>query len=546
MKLSPELLNSAFFDESEFNAIFNAHGLYNTEQFVLRLSPKNHSLIDGIVNGDFDQSNIDSDTVQAYSTYLHETIHWWQHVGSTTGLVMSLCYPLQTHSNIEHIKEWSSLGYSRKSIKEAAREGELSGKTHLDKGQALANTIVNNTMDFEFFKKWILKPDLALDIYNDPYFESQGHCFHVVYSNFVSTVSELFDPDSKVMHYNSGWEKEFNQLTADKVMGYYYGSPLFRRRVGVVDIFEGQACFSQMQFLANINGASFDVEEFKSAGMLHGVYEKAFNEFVDLTGIKRPVSVLDPSIALFLLICDLSINPVEGFPCEINDFCNFVNHADPGIRFELLCRSVNDLKLNVDELIIHYSKEEYINVSSILLSKAGLEQTSNGWNTINLWLDSCPELVNLLNERKSFSFSPENIPIRLMLSSFILFSLDKMSRPEFFCWPGYWKTHRSKGDGIESMWLNNLSLFSDKEDDDGIFIRQFPGIDSEKLKATLNNFFGSNLIYNLSRQWVLREGEFSLDFSWLSEKITEQEWRDWAEAFFEKQYGMGLSSIEIN
>lgn len=545
MKLSPELLDSAFFDESEFNAIFNAHGLYNTEQFVLRLSPKNHSLIDKIVDSDFDQSNLDSNTVQAYSTYLHETIHWWQHVGSTTGLVMSLCYPLQTHSNIEHIKEWCSLGYSRKSIKETAKEGELSGKTHIDEGQALANTIVNNTMDFEFFKKWILKPEISIDIYNDPYFESQGHCFYVVYSNFVSTVSELFDPYSKVMHYNSEWEKEFTQLTADKVMGYYYGSPLFRRRAGVVDIFEGQACFSQMQFLANISGSSYKLEDFKAVGMLHGVYEKAFNEFVELTDIERPVSVLDPSIALFLLICDLSINPVEGFPCEINDFSNFVNHADPGIRFELLCRSVNELNLNVDELITHYSKEEYINVSSILLRQAGLEQISKGWDAINLWLDRCPELANLVNEKKSFDFGPENISFRLMFSSFISFNLDKMSRPEFFCWPGYWKIHSSKGDGIESLWLNNLSVFSDKEDDDGIFIRQFPGVDSKHLKTTLDNFFGSNLIYNLSRQWVLRKGEFSFNFDWLSEKITEQEWRDWAEEFFEKQYGIRLSDIEI-
>ena len=23
---------------------------------------------------------------RAYSTYVHETIHWWQHVGTTTGL----------------------------------------------------------------------------------------------------------------------------------------------------------------------------------------------------------------------------------------------------------------------------------------------------------------------------------------------------------------------------------------------------------------------------------------------------------------------------
>ena len=91
--------------------------------------------------------------------------------------------------------------------------------------------------------------------------------------------------------------------------------------------------------------------------------------------------------------------------------------------------------------------------------------------------------------------------------------------------------------------LKILSLFSDKEDDDGIFIRQFPGKTSEDLKNTLNVFFGNNLIYDLSRQWVLNEGEFSFDFRWLSENITELEWKKWGDAFFEKQYGISISNI---
>jgi len=39
LKLLSELLNSSAADTRSFNAVFNAHGLYNTEQFVLRLSP---------------------------------------------------------------------------------------------------------------------------------------------------------------------------------------------------------------------------------------------------------------------------------------------------------------------------------------------------------------------------------------------------------------------------------------------------------------------------------------------------------------------------
>ena len=42
------------------------------------------------------------DRAQAFSTLLHETVHWWQHVGSTYGLMLSLTYPTQLHGNYNH------------------------------------------------------------------------------------------------------------------------------------------------------------------------------------------------------------------------------------------------------------------------------------------------------------------------------------------------------------------------------------------------------------------------------------------------------------
>ncbi|MEQ9567239.1 MAG: hypothetical protein RLN85_15740, partial [Pseudomonadales bacterium] len=68
-----------------FKATLKGRGLYNTFQFVLRLSPVVHrklaSMPDGIVTSDA----IDLEGVEAFSTYMHETIHWWKHVGSTYG-----------------------------------------------------------------------------------------------------------------------------------------------------------------------------------------------------------------------------------------------------------------------------------------------------------------------------------------------------------------------------------------------------------------------------------------------------------------------------
>lgn len=66
---------------SEFAAVLNARGLYSTTQFVLRLSPRIHELVDALTSRKIDGYDPD-ELFSAYSTYLHETVHWWQHVGS--------------------------------------------------------------------------------------------------------------------------------------------------------------------------------------------------------------------------------------------------------------------------------------------------------------------------------------------------------------------------------------------------------------------------------------------------------------------------------
>ena len=75
-----------------FEASHTAHGMYETMRFVLRLSPRNHQLVDSIGLGPRAADEISPEALQAYSTYIHETVHWWQHVGSTSGLLLSLSY----------------------------------------------------------------------------------------------------------------------------------------------------------------------------------------------------------------------------------------------------------------------------------------------------------------------------------------------------------------------------------------------------------------------------------------------------------------------
>jgi hypothetical protein len=106
MEMDPQLLSSVTSSACpvDLNACFNAHGLYNPVQCVLRLSPEVHRRLAALPDGIASFNEVQFEGLQAFSTYLHETVHWWQHVGSTAGLVLSLSYPAQAHANYPHLK----------------------------------------------------------------------------------------------------------------------------------------------------------------------------------------------------------------------------------------------------------------------------------------------------------------------------------------------------------------------------------------------------------------------------------------------------------
>ena len=527
---------------ADFKAVLSAHGLYNSEQFVLRLSPLNHRLLnEANIGASATLTTYSPELLRAFSTYLHETIHWWQHVGTTTGVVLSLCYPNQTHGNLKFLSEWSSMVKPTKSIKSWAMQGELSGSTHANKAQSNANIITNNAVDLDFFKLWLMCPGEESHIYHDPYFESQGHCFNIAYSTLLNNLSPDLDPNFNKLPDPRVWENRFHDLALREVFGYFYQSPIVRRKVGVVELFEGQASFCQMQFIAGAQGVT-QLSDFREMGMLHGVYERAFLKFLEITNIGEPESVRDPVVSLFMMICDLSVNPVEGFPCDIVDFERFVHAADPGLRFEILCNTVSKDPRKFRNRFKRLDGNEYASVSRELMENAGLMHPEAGWEQVACWLED--ELFEqLMTERTSCSFSHKNLVQRVILSNFLAISCDRKKHPEFFCWPGYWMSEGGQEAWCRELWLKNLSLFSDQEDNGGIFIRNFPNAKKADLEQTLNLFFGNNLFYNLTRQWILDDGPFSYGFSWLSENYAEKDWQTAADRLFRSQYGIAIADI---
>lgn len=139
----------------------------------------------GICSGDQDIALLD-----AFSTYFHETIHWWQHIGSTTGLLLSLSPILQTHINYEYLKSILQNIGPQKPLKTLAEKPP--GTFRLDIENNL-NRVVNNWYDLEFNRRVLLNPKSLSDVLANPFFDSQGHSIQVGLANLLLLLAATFD-----------------------------------------------------------------------------------------------------------------------------------------------------------------------------------------------------------------------------------------------------------------------------------------------------------------------------------------------------------------
>ena len=546
--IKSELLNSIndFVEvEPTFDACLDAHGKYETMRFVLRLSPRNHELMDQIEQKAFDHIGVPPEAVQAYSTYMHETVHWWQHVGSTSGLLLSLSYLAQSHSNLEELRNILSKFGPKKPLKGYADQILLKEGVSAQGKLAAINTVVNNALDVEYYKSFALSPRENIKwMIKENHFEAVGHSYLVVYSQIAGMLASIIDPTHFALPSLEKLDVESVRLNTERVEGFYWGSPVRLPAVGLKAIYEGQARFVQLQFLDGALDERLRVSEWRDKGYISGVYGEAFEAFLKLSNSDWPEFLDGPLVALFLLICDVSINPTRGIPLEIEKFEDLISDVDVGVRFTRLSQAVKKIP-QIRHAIINYSREEYIGVSEELTALAGYDHPMAGLRAIRDWLDNAPGLPKLMEEFRTFNYDPINVPIRVFISHFVSFNKDKFERPEFFCWPGIFMSRQRKMDNPEEVWLRHLSLFSDRGEKDGVYPRKWPERDKKAIQETFNRFYGSMALYDLTRQWLLRDGPFKCDFRWLSDEYNQTDADNWGNITFESVYGIRLDAFEI-
>ena len=408
-----------------------------------------------------------------------------------------------------------------------------------------ANIVANNFYDIEFFRELVSNPASVSRVIKDPFFNWQGHCYEIGYSNIIGTIARSVDREFSVVPDARKWEPEFQKLREKKAEGWYLGSDIHVAPLGTLQIFEGQARFAQLQYLYFSSQGKLTWEEIRARNMFTERYIKAFEEFLRLSELQWPVSVDDPIIGLFLLICDISINPGEGFPLPIQFFEAFVTDVSPGMRFLFLCRTVAKDRKAFATAIRNYSRDEYISVAEALTRPLLIHHPLLVSQTIAKWSDSNPAFKDLMARFKDFSFGPENLPVSLLLSQLISFNADKIHRPEFFCWPGAWMTGQRVSEEIVTLFDRNSALFVDKEDDDSVFPRLHTDRSEEAVHRTFESFYQFNVTYDMTSQWISTPGPFKYDYGWLSSKGTFEDCKNFADRGFEGAYGVSPDEFEL-
>jgi hypothetical protein len=457
VQLNPTLL-TPFHDDAPFppdlRSCLNDHGRYSTVQFVLRLSRKVHRLVEETPAGIYTGRELSPDHVQAFSTYLHETIHWWQHIGSTAGFMLSLSHPVQSHANYTHLRQLLDEAGPKKSV--LTFSNGVSGESKA------ANRIVNNFLDIEFFKVIATRPDLMRQVADNPSFECVGHSYQIMYGNTLALLGTLFDRERAFLPDPRRWEPEFDKLRTEKKADYYYGSPIVAPTLGLREILEGQARFSQLQYLFFASGEAFSWDDARNGKMLDPPYVSAFECFLRLTNTPWPERMNSPEVGLFLAVCDVALNPGEGFPFPIMSPATFIFDNDPGTRFIAICHVVAMKRPDLLQCVKHYTREEYAYVTDAI---AGLLLTPSPMlmaELVSRWAEVHDSLKALMEEDRSFRFSPENMPVRLLFARYIHFCRDKFQRPEVFCWPGAWFAGPNVSTVIQDLFVRHHALYMDK------------------------------------------------------------------------------------
>lgn len=280
---------------------------------------------------------------------------------------------------------------------------------------------------------------------------------------------------------------------------------------------EGQARLSELQYL-DLSYQPISWAELKNSEKLSGIYGAAMNYYFKHSNLSEPTSVHDPKINLFLLLCDIALNPDEGYPNPISNDGNFVYRTHPGIRFIKLCKILSENQ-EVLKILENLSLKSYEAVCEIFCRKAGWATPMEVFEQILTLFARIGGLDELNSKEDSGDFGEMDVPLWFLLSQHRSFLETKSQIPHFFCWSGSFlcfKENNTEAACAQELLSWHLPPFMGTLDK-GINTANLPQMTEDLRTKFINNYFATQVQYDLVRQWISKHGDFVFRYQWKPE-----------------------------
>lgn len=472
---------------------------------------------------------VGSPAFSAFSTYLHETVHWWQHIGTTAGLLYGLSIPVQALATTLYLSE-SGTSVS-KPLTDAISHSQAS-----DHPAVLA---VSRWSEIELAAGLLYSPSNAnarLEA-NPRFYESLGHSLLLAQISTVAGLARTLDPQCLGLPNAVDWIPYYEDFVKSQRQ-YFVPNQLVQLPLGMREILEGQARFAELQY------RSLSYRDARRQAWLGGVYTVAFDEYLKIAGLPVPDGFNDASVNLFLLLCDIALNPSSGYPDPIDPSRDSVRDLHPGIRFLRLCGEVERDRTIVRE-VEKVGYKSYVNASRRLCERLDwLDPVTVGQHClargakISGWAE-------LQQQFEMCDFGSEDVPIRFYMGKHLEFLEIKVECPHFYCWPARFLTfsddHCHEAAPFQELLSWSMPPFVTSSLTTGVDATNLTFGTKARRSQFVNSYFATLVLYDMVRQWISNRGAFRFDYKWKG-GFTQTELESiWGQ--FEKS--MGLSHTEL-
>ncbi len=477
-----------------------------------------------------------SPTLARFPTFLHEIIHWWQHAATTSGLIQGLSVAAQSISTARYLNDVGD-GFAKPLLV------ALPDDAPVDHPAFLA---CHRWTECELGSGLLANPKRsARFVHTYPrYFRSVGASVLLLYTNVMQSVAASVDPEHAAFPTIDPWLEALQTFERDDALCFSRGE-FIELPLGMSDVQEGQARVSELQF----RHLTVDADEWTVArerGLLDDVYGTAFHVFLERTDTTFPEHPTDAATNLFLLLCDIALNPSAGYPDPIDSQGALVIDVHPGVRFLRLCAAAAEQR-EVFDFVRSCSFTAYTRASELLCDALGWKTPIEIAESAMRLIDGSPLAFDLGNADRPYADAPRDVPVHFTLARHRELMEWKHQVPHFFCWPGRFLTvdPTAEDDGTTGALMELLSVtsapFVASDLDAGVDAIDMPGVSPEVLDRFVKDYFATLALYDLSRQWLGSVGEFRFDFSW-KPQVPEQE-RDYLKTLFADNFGLSLAQI---